>query len=214
MVPDERSVAPVAAAGQGAAAVLLARLRQGKAPGHRPLFVGIDGRSGSGKSTLTARVAREFGGPVTVIEGDDFYGGGSAATWDRRTTAERVDLVLDWRRQHDVLTRLRADGAAGWRAFDWDSEGWDGEVAPLAAATTTVRIAPLVVLEGAYSCRPELHGLLDLRVLLTAPAEVRRRRLVEREGAEYDEDWAVRWSTAEDHYFGTVMPAGSFDLVL
>lgn len=70
------------------------------------------------------------------------------------------------------------------------------------------------MLEGAYSCRPEMHDLLDLRVLLDVPHALRRRQLLEREGAAYRTDWESRWSAAEDHYFSTVMPPDRFDVVL
>ncbi|MEV1293962.1 hypothetical protein [Pseudonocardia sp. NPDC049635] len=205
--------------GSTAAAVLAARLRPPGA-GRRPLFAGLDGRSGAGKSTLAQALTQDVGpagdgpGQVTVIEGDEFYGGGSAEVWDRRSAAEKVDRVIDWRRQRDVLERLRRHGVAEWHGFDWDSEDWDSEIIPLVAAPTVVRAAPVVVLEGVYSCRPELHDLLDLRVLLEVPRHVRRRRLLDRDGDEYRADWDARWSAAEDHYFGTVMPPERFDLVL
>ncbi|WP_224389265.1 uridine kinase [Pseudonocardia sp. ICBG1293] len=221
MDPERRpAVAATSAGGRPPAEVLAIRLRQALPARQGPLVVGVDGRSGAGKSTLTAQVAAYLArhpdgvGRVTVVEGDDFYAGGSAGTWDARTAPERVDLVIDWHRQRDVLERLRADGVARWRGFDWDSEHWDAEVAPLTASATTAVAAPLILLEGAYSCRPELHPLLDLRVLLTAPGEVRLRRLVQRDGDDHDAGWTARWSAAEDHYFGSVMPPERFDLVL
>ncbi len=72
----------------------------------------------------------------------------------------------------------------------------------------------MVVLEGAYSCRPELHDLIDLRALLDIPHDVRRRQLLGREGDSFRADWEVRWSAAEDHYFSVVMPPDQFDLHL
>jgi len=51
-------------------------------------------------------------------------------------------------------------------------------------------------------------------VLLEVSTDVRRQRLLERDGEEYRSDWEARWSVAEDHYFGTVMPPERFDLVL
>ncbi|MEJ8281750.1 uridine kinase family protein [Pseudonocardia spirodelae] len=198
-------------------AVLLDRLPAVPvAAGRRSFVVGLDGRSGSGKSTLAAAVATRLGGPavVTVIEGDDFYRGGSARTWDRRSAPESVDRVTDWRAQRSVLTRLRAGGAASWHAFDWDDERWDDDRAPVATTATTARAAPVVVLEGAYACRPELHDLLDLRVLLTAPGDVRRRRLATRDGDDHDPVWEARWAAAETHYLDGVMPPERFDVVL
>lgn len=197
----------------------MARLRSRSTTG-TPLFVGIDGRSGAGKSTIAAAVervlAQENRDPqwVSVIEGDDFYSGGSAEAWDHLTAAQKADWVIDWRRQLEVLTSLRRNGIAQWHRFDWGSEDWDSETVPLAATPTITRMAPVVILEGAYSCRPELQGVLDLLVLLTAAHEVRRDRLIAREGEGYQADWQARWAAAEDHYFGTVMPPERFDLVL
>lgn len=191
-----------------------------------PLVVGLDGRSGCGKSTLAAAFASAFaaelgdrlgdsaGSTATVIGGDDFYAGGSARTWDARNRAEKVTSVIDWRRQRTVLTELVERGVAEWQAFDWDVENWDDDVAPLRPTPTVARATPVVVLEGVYSCRPELHDLLDLRVLLEVRHDLRRRRLIEREGSDHDPAWDRRWSEAEDHYFASVMPDDRFDLIL
>lgn len=186
-----------------------------------PFTVAVDGRSGAGKSTLATAVAAALGpspdgsGPAaTVIEGDQFYAGGSAATWDQRPVAERVAAVIDWRRQRAVLMDLRQLGRAQWHPFDWDADDWDSDEVPLRAEPVHTRAAPIVILEGAYSARPELHDLLDLRVLLLAPADVRISRLRQRDGDAYHADWAARWTAAEDHYFSAVMPPERFDIVL
>ena len=198
---------------------LVARIRDVSGTRSRPVFVGLDGRSGSGKSTLAARLADTLHSPdgtsiVTVVEGDQFYAGGSGQAWDRRTVRERAEQVIDWRRQREVLVALRDLGHAEWHSFDWLAADWDCDDVPYAAEPTTADVLPVNVLEGAYSCRPELHDLLDLRVLLDPPTDVRRQQLLSREGEAYRTDWEARWSAAEDYYFGAVMPAGRFDLVL
>ena len=185
----------------------------------RPLYVGLDGRSGAGKSTLaesiTARLEAEPNDlRVTVIDGDQFYAGGTAESWDRQSPSEKAARVIDWRRQRRVLQQLRDSGVAEWHPFDWEAEDWDREPVPLASQPICARAGSIVLLEGAYSCRPELHDLLDLRMLLDVPRDVRRRQLLEREGAAYRADWEARWSAAEDYYFGSVMTPGRFDLVL
>ena len=178
-----------------------------------PLFVGIDGRSGTGKSTLAAHACERLD-DLVAIEGDQFYAGGSAATWDSRSVAERANNVIDWRRQRVVLQSLRQTGQASWRSFDWEAEDWDSDTVPLVDGTTEIAARAVVLLEGAYSCRPELHDMLDHRVLLNPPAELRRQQLLAREGEAYRNDWESRWAAAEDHYFGQVMPNHRFDLVL
>jgi len=184
------------------------------------MFVALDGRSGSGKSTVAAVVADRLSvaatarPTVTVIEGDQFYAGGSASSWDQRPAAERANRVIDWRRQRTLLQQLRTHGEATWHPFDWNADDWDTDHPSLRPEPIRTVVAPVVILEGAYSARPELHDLLDLRVLLDVPTDVRRRQLLEREGDEYRADWEARWSAAEDHYFGSVMPVQRFHLVL
>lgn len=145
-----------------------------------------------------------------VIEGDDFYSGGSGESWDAMTAAQKVEHVIDWRRQRPMLEALRRGEAVEYHPYDWNDEANDGP----APHTVTVAAAPVVILDGAYSARPELHDLLDLCVLLLIDDDVRRAQLLAREGDEYRADWEARWTEAELHYFGTIMPPAAFDLVL
>lgn len=199
---------------------LIDRLRAEIAQRDRPLFVALDGRSGSGKSTIAAVMADALGTDgrgnaiVTVIEGDQFYGGGSGETWDRKSVEEKVAMVIDWPRQRQLLTALRERGVATWLAFDWESDDWDADIVPLAPEPIQCSATPVVLLEGAYSARAELSDLLDLRVLLDVPREVRRAQLLAREGEAYRAEWEGRWHSAEEHYFGTIMPPSNFDLIL
>jgi uridine kinase len=171
-----------------------------------PVVVALDGRSGAGKSTLAWAVGVRTG--ALVIDGDDFYRGGSDEYWRARTPAEKVELVIDWGRQRDVLERLRRAEPARWQPYDWDAD--DGRLAP----EVTGGPADVVILDGAYSARPELSGVLSLRVLLHVGPAARRQRLLGREGERFRAEWEARWSAAEDLYFETLMPPASFDLVL
>lgn len=173
-----------------------------------PVMVAIDGRSGGGKSTLAAEIARSSPS-CAVVEGDDFYAGGSEAHWDALSAAEKVANGIDWRRQRPVLEALRRGEPGSWNGFDWDR--FDGS---LRAEVTVCEPAGIVILEGAYSARPELSDLLDLRVLVDVPESVRLARLRARGGDEWHEQWFDRWSSAEDHYFAQVVPEAGFDLVL
>lgn len=179
-----------------------------------PLLVAIDGRSGTGKSTLAQAIGQTpptgLGLPaVAVIDGDDFYAGGTAQEWDRRSAAEKVAEGIAWWRQRPVLEALRRGETARWHPFDWDA--FDGR---LSLVAETCAPAPIVILEGAYSARPELADLLDLRVLYEVPDGLRRQRLIAREGLDYADDWWSRWEEAELLYFGSIMPPEAFDLVL
>ncbi len=177
---------------------------QPRCPG--PLLVALDGRSGSGKSTLAAALRTRTG--ALVIDGDDFYRGGSDEYWDALDARAKMHLVIDWPRQRAVLERLRRLEAATWRPYDWQAD--DGRLRD----EVTAGPAGIVILDGASSARPELADLYTLRVLLEVSRDVRRARLLEREGERYRAEWEARWGDAEDLYFETVMPPPAFDLVL
>jgi uridine kinase len=172
-----------------------------------PTLIAVDGHSAAGKSTLAAAVAQRL--EAEVIDGDEFYAGGTAEQWDAMSPAEKAAHCVDWRKQRPVLEALARGEEARWHAYDW--EAGDGR---LLQHPTICPEAPVVILEGVYSARPELADLFQLRVLYDAPADLRHLRWVEREGEGYLDDWARRWSEAEDWYFSHVMTPDQFDLVL
>lgn len=169
----------------------------------RPFLVALDGRSGAGKSTLARALSDTLNG--AVIEGDDFYAGGTGLRSD--SAVSRAAACIDWSRQRQVLEDLAAGRPAQWRAFDW--EAFDGR---LRDAPTILEPTPVVILEGVYSARPELADLLDLRLVLAVPEELRLRRLADREGTIGP--WERQWHEAEAYYFETVIPLTRFDAVI
>lgn len=185
------------------ASELVARIRSGIDVAHSPFIVALDGRSGVGKSTLASTLADALDAPV--IDGDDFFAGGTACRED--TPALLAATCIDWTKQRLVLESLRSGSAAVWRAFDWDA--FDGR---LHDRPTRVEPRAVVILEGVYSARPELGDLVDLRVLLKIPEQLRHARLTAREGAIGP--WELQWHRAEDAYFESTMRDDAFDLVL
>ena len=167
----------------------------------RPALIALDGRSGSGKSRLAGDLASRL--DAVVVSGDDFYSGGTGLL--AIGPAERAGLCIDWRRQCEVLERLRSGQPASYAAFDW--EAFDGS-----HIARRIDPAPVVILEGTYSGRPALARLFDLRILVTVSDEIRMARLLEREGAIGP--WERQWHEAEAWYFSRVMPPGRFDMVV
>jgi uridine kinase len=187
---------------------VVAEIRRRLAGHWRPLLVAFDGRSGAGKSTLATCVAARVG--AAVVEGDDFYAGGTDAEWAARTADEKIAGCIDWRRlRTEALEPLRAGRAATWHPFDFAAG------AGLAALHVLCQPAPVVILDGLFSARPELQDLVDLAVLVeTADDRLLRHRLVTREGQQFMDVWHALWDEAEDHYFAHVRPRASFDLVV
>lgn len=175
---------------------------------NRPVLVALDGRSGSGKTTLSHQLATEVLS-AAVIEADDFFSGGSHAQWSQLSGQQRADLCIDWRRlRQEALIPLLAGNAATWRPFDWDTE------ADLMATPTVHQPSKLVILDGAFSSRPELLDLIDYTVLVQAQDAVRRQRLAIREGETFITEWYPIWNEAENYYYAHVRPTVSFDAVV
>ena len=93
--------------------VLAGHIRQVERNRPNPILVALDGRSAAGKSTLAASVAPLV--HAVVLDGDDFYSGGSADRWEAMSAAEKVSHCIDWKRQRAVLEKL-AKGEAGFLA--------------------------------------------------------------------------------------------------
>jgi uridine kinase len=166
-------------------------------------IVAVDGHSGAGKSTFAAALAARI--VATLVPGDDFYRVMDDEVRARLSAHEGIGRYFDWERMRDeVLVPLLAGRDARYRLFDWDS-------GLLAETPITLPRAPLVVLDGVYTSRPELARFLHLSVLVEAPADVRRKRQVTRGDSP---DWLRRWEEAERLFFAQLRPVESFDLVV
>ena len=145
-----------------------------------------------------------------MVESDDFYSGGSDAEWAQRTTEEKVDECIDWRRlKAEAIDPLLAGRTVTWHPFDFKTG------TGLAANTITREPAHVIILDGVYSARPELRELIDLAVLVDVPDDfARRQRLILREGQTFMDAWHALWDVAEDYYFTHIRPPSSFDLVV
>jgi len=178
------------------------------------LVVAIDGRSGSGKSTVAEAVARAI--DAVIVPCDDFFAASvTNREWDRRTPEQRAADGIDWRRlKREAIEPLRAGRVARWYAFDFLAGPRGDGTYPLQTTPTDRAPKPVVLLDGAYSARPELADVLDLSVLVEAASSTREARLATREEAHFLRQWHARWDPAEEHYFGHVRPPLAFDVVL
>ncbi len=172
-----------------------------------PILVAIDGRSGVGKSTFAKKLREKVGG-VTVM-GDDFYSGGSDEEWNKLTPKEKVDKCIDWKRLRvEVLEPLLSGKSTSRHPFNFNSgKGLSDEV-------LTAKPSSIILLDGAYSSRPELSDLIDLSILVEAEDKNRRAILVKREGVAFMNSWHSVWDIAEDYYFTQVRPEKSFDFII
>lgn len=154
-------------------------------------LVCIDGPGGSGKTTLAAALA-ESQSDATVVHMDDLYDGWSG--------------LLDVRGPLDSLLLPLARGEAGtYRRYDWHERRH--------AETVTVAPGPLLVLEGVASAVRSHAHLATVTVWVTADADLRLRRGLERDGIALRDEWH-RWMRNEEVLFAREGVAERADVVV
>lgn len=172
------------------------------AAGKRRAIVAIDGRCAAGKSTLAARLRERFGCPVVHM--DHFFLRPEQRTAERY--AEPGGNVDRERLADEVLRPLREGGPVVYRPFDCHSQ----------RLTEPVQIpdAPVVIVEGSYSCHPELIGYYDLKLFLSVPPDEQLRRVIAREGPETAQIFREKWIPLEERYFAAFDIEGRCELSL
>ena len=173
-----------------------------------PVVVALDGRSGTGKSTIAEVIASRLGG--VYIKTDDFWAGGANELWDARSIVKKVELAIDWQRlRKEVVEPLLYGKQAQYHPYDFIND------TGLSKDLIIKEPSDVIVLDGAYSSRPELEDIIDLKILVEVPNDNHRRtRLVNREGDAYMTDWHKRWDPAEDYYFSQLRKRDSFDMII
>jgi uridine kinase len=154
-------------------------------------IVAIDGYGGAGKSTLARTVASAFG-DVPIVPTDSF------ANWDNQ---------FDWwpRLLEQVIAPLPRGHVARYQRFVWDERR-------LAEWVELPPKADPVIIEGVSAMRSEFDPYLAYRVWVDAPAALRLRRGLERDGDAMRPQWE-RWMAAEEAYVEQQQPVARADMV-
>ena len=152
-------------------------------------LVAIDGRCASGKTTLAAQMQKKL--DCHVIHMDDFFLRPEQRTEGR---LRQPGGNVDWERfREEVLTPFRQGVSFSYRPYDCHIRDF----------REPVRVIPdrLIVVEGAYSCHPELWGDYDLHIFLSVAPDEQMRRIRARNGAEQAMVFQRKWIPLEERYF-------------
>jgi uridine kinase len=161
-------------------------------------LVAVDGPSGAGKSAfadrLAAALAEATGEPVPVVHTDDLLDG-----W--------FDQLTFWPRLERWNLAPLAGGRAGrYRRYDWVAGRFGTDWQP-------VPPAPVVILDGVSTARAEVRDRLTLAVFVTAPAQLRRERVLSRDGPAVSA-YLQEWSDGEDRHFAAEATAHYADMMV
>jgi uridine kinase len=158
-------------------------------------LVAIDGPSGAGKTWFAERLAKHLGAPV--VHTDDLLDG-----WD--------DQFSFWPRlEEQVLTPLRDGRPATYLRYLWDRREFGG-------TPVTVEPADSELMEGVSAARRAIRTRLSLAVFVSAPADLRWKRAIERDGGDdvAFRAYLERWSAAENRHFADDRTEASADVVV
>ena len=151
-------------------------------------FLAIDGRCASGKTTLAGQLAQRL--PCTLVHMDDFFLQPQQRTPQR--LAQPGGNVDRERFLSEVLSPLLAGRDAVYRPFDCHTFQMRQPV--------TAPCRPVVLVEGSYSCHPDLWDRYGLHIFVTASLDTRLERLARRPGANLA-NFRTRWIPLEERYF-------------
>ncbi len=166
------------------------------------MVVGIDGMAAAGKTTLAAELADKFCGEV--IHMDDFF-----LPFELRT-AERLKEpggnVHYERFIDEVVSKLSAGEPFEYGVFDCSVMD--------VTKKQYIKNSGLVIVEGAYTLRPEFRHLYDLKVFMKVTQRAQEERILNRSNAKKLKDFKERWIPLEEQYFEGLHPEDAADILL
>ena len=153
--------------------------------------IAIDGRCGSGKTTLANKLKAYF--DCHIFHMDDFYLQEYQRTYVRYN--EPGGNVDRERFKKEVLDPLKNQQDVLYRPIDCSSMSIsEGTVYPY---------KPINIIEGSYSCHPELIDDYDMTIFLDIDESLQHNRIEERNGKEALNMFINKWIPLEEKYFSS-----------
>ena len=169
---------------------------------HPQTLVALDGPCATGKTTLGGVLSQLYQCPLFHM--DDFFLPPERKTAQR--LAEPGGNVDAERFFAEVLSPLSKGEPVRYRPYRCQSGTLGEEI--------LVPPAPLAVVEGVYSLRPDLQPYYHITCFLDVPWSTRRARLLERGGADVLDRFEKLWIPLEDAYFRAFPIREHCDVVL
>lgn len=155
------------------------------------VLIAIDGRCASGKTTLAGCLKQQLS--CELVHMDDFFLRPEQRTKER--LLEPGGNVDAERMLSEVIKPLLAGKDASYHPYDCHTGSF---AAPVFLSNKGKKT---LLIEGAYSCRPDLWDFYDLHIFLTVDKETQKKRIAARNGATAAVQFAERWIPLEEQYF-------------
>lgn len=165
-------------------------------------IVAVDGRCASGKTTLAAALSKRLG--CDVIHTDDFYLQPHQRTTERY--AEPGGNLDRERLTAEVLQPLRRGEGASYCPFICSTMSFGEKI--------HLKSKGIYIVEGSYSCHPEMRKYYDLTVFVTTDSNTQSERIKNRNGTERLHDFLTKWIPLEEKYFAAFEVESKADAVI
>ncbi len=153
------------------------------------IILAVDGRCAAGKTTLAALFQQKTG--CNIFHMDSFFLRPEQRTPQR--LAQPGGNVDRERFLRQVLLPLKEGQPFSYHPYDCSRQALGEEI--------SVRPAAITLVEGSYSCHPELWDFYDLRIFLTVEKTAQLARILKRNGPEQAAVFRERWIPMEEAYF-------------
>lgn len=165
-------------------------------------IVAVDGRCASGKTTLAAALSERLG--CDVIHTDDFYLQPHQRTTERYAepggNLDRERLIAA------VLQPLSRGEGASYCPFICSTMSFGEKI--------HLKSKGIYIVEGSYSCHPEMRKYYDLTVFVTTDSNTQSERIKNRNGTERLHDFLTKWIPLEEKYFAAFEVENEADAVI
>lgn len=165
-------------------------------------IIGIDGPCGAGKTTLASLIQETY--DVEIIHLDDFFLPMELRTPDR--LAEIGGNVHYERFLSEVIHGIQSKNSFTYRRFDCHTMAY--------CDTVTVQQNKPIIIEGAYSLRPDFHSIYTKKIFLTIDHATQKQRLIHRVGETRYKQFEELWIPKEIAYFETFHIQDCADILL
>jgi uridine kinase len=176
---------------------------------HGRVVVAVDGADGAGKTVFADDLAvemRGLGHTVFRASMDDFHQPRALRYSKGRESAEGFyQDSFDYSAFRRVLLGpFRMAGATGFSTEFFDLK----RDVPFESRWQTGPADAILIVDGLFLLRPELKGIWNFAIWLDAPDEVRRERMIERDGSHPESDTALgqRYLGAQELYQSEAKP--------